>query len=94
MASDITDLNTFYIGPAPALNAQKLSTENPEPTDDKLRQGNFADSMEVLYGIDCFQVIQKLITTNRFYTVIENRILPATFILLRSIDRHDSKEVI
>lgn len=71
MVGDITDLNTFYVAIAPALNAQRLSAKNPTFINDKLREGNFADSIEVLYGKDCFRVTQKLISTNKQYSVVE-----------------------
>jgi hypothetical protein len=103
MAGDITDLNTFYVALAPALNAQKLSAKNPVFTDDKLRQGNFADSIEVLYGTDCLQVTQKLITTNKHYTVVETIFAPPSSFCLtplvdtirkKSLDRYNNIEFV
>ncbi|MEP6677161.1 MAG: hypothetical protein ABJA78_18515 [Ferruginibacter sp.] len=82
MVGDITDLNTFYVAVAPALNAQKLSSENPIFINDKLKQGNFADSIEVLYGTDCLEVTQKLISTNKKYTAIETSFAPPSSLCL------------
>jgi hypothetical protein len=85
MVGDITDLNTFYVAVAPALNAQKLSSKNPVFTSDKLRQGNFADSVEVLYGTDCLQATQKLISTDKQFTVIETTFTPPPSFCLKPL---------
>jgi hypothetical protein len=82
MTGDITDLNTFYVAVAPALNAQKLTSNKPVFTNEKLRQGNFADSIEVLEGTDCLQVTQNLISTNKQYSVVETKFTsPSSFCL-------------
>jgi hypothetical protein len=92
MAGDITDLNTFYVAIAPALNAQKLSSKNPMFTNDKLRQGNFADSIELLYGTDCLQVTQKLISTNKQYAVVQTTFVPpSSFCLTPLLDTIEKK---
>ena len=85
MSGEITDLNTFYVAIAPALDAQKLSAKNKMFTSDKLRQGNFADSVEVLYGMDCLQVSQKLISTNKNYTVVETVFSPPPSLCLNPL---------
>ena len=87
MTGDITDLNTFYVAIAPALNVQKLSSKKPMFINDKLRRGNFADSIEVFYGTDCLQVSQKLISTTRQYAVIETTFTPpSSFCLIPLLD--------
>ncbi len=87
LTGDITDLNTFYVAVAPALNAQKLSSGNPTLINEQLRQGNFADSIEVLTGTDCLQVTQNLVSTNKKYSVVETRFSsPPGFCLTPLID--------
>lgn len=87
MTGDITDLNTFYVAIAPALNAQKLSSKHPIFVNDKIRHGNFADGIEMLYGTDCLQVTQKLISTNQQYTIVETTFSPpASFCLMPLLD--------
>lgn len=87
MTGDITDLNTFYVAIAPALNAQKLTSDKPVFTNQKLRQGNFADSVEVLQGTDCLQVTQNLISINNQYSVVEtNFTSPPSFCLTPLLD--------
>ncbi|MCX6319534.1 MAG: hypothetical protein NTW29_19815 [Bacteroidetes bacterium] len=76
MTGEITDLNTFYVAIAPALNAQQLTAQTPVFMNEKLRKGNFADSIEVLYGTDCLQVTQKLIERNKEYVVVETDFSP------------------
>jgi len=76
MTGEITDLHTFYVAVAPALHAQKLSPKKTSFTNAELRQGNFADSIEILYGTDCLQVTPKLVSSNKDYAVIETRFLP------------------
>src|SRR5262249_7094041 len=44
MTGDITDLNTFFVAIAPALNAQQLSSQKTTITGHEPREGNFADS--------------------------------------------------
>lgn len=92
MTGDITDLNTFYVALAPALNAQKLTSNKPVFINDKLRQGNFADSIEVLYGTDCLQVTQKLISTHKQNTVVETTFAPpSSFCLTPLLDTIGNK---
>lgn len=87
MTGDITDLNTFYVAIAPALNAQQLSADKPEFTNETLRQGHFADSIEVLEGTDCLQVTQRLVSTNKEYSVVETKFTsPPTFCLTPLLD--------
>ena len=87
MTGEITDLNTFYVALSPALEAQKLTASQPVVQTDKLRQGNFADSIEILYGTDCLQVSQKLISTGKDVTVVETTFAPpASFCLTPLLD--------
>lgn len=76
MVGEITDLNTFYVAIAPALKAQALSENNREFINPELRKGNFADSMTILYGTDCIQVTQRLISTDKQYTIVETKFSP------------------
>lgn len=76
MTGDITDLNTFYVAIAPALDVQKLSTKNQIIRLSKLRQGNFADSIEILSGTDCLQITQKLVSVDKSYAVVETSFTP------------------
>jgi len=78
MVGEITDLNTFYVAIAPALNAQKLSLKNNIFQNKEIRRGNFADSINILYGTDCIQVTQRLISSNRQYSIVETQFLPPT----------------
>ena len=82
MTGEITDLNTFYVALAPALNAQKLSSNTPEVINDELRKGNFADSIEVLYGTDCLQIKQKLIKTDKKFSTVETIFAPPSSLCL------------
>lgn len=92
MTGDITDLNTFYVAVAPALNVHNLSSTNPMFTNDKLRQGNFADSIELLYGMDCLQVTQKLISANEQYAVVQTTFTPpSSFCLTPLLDTIEKK---
>jgi hypothetical protein len=87
MTGEITDLNTFYVAIAPALNAQKLTSRKPVFVNEKPKQGNFADSIEVLEGTDCLQVTQNFISTSKQYSVVETKFTsPATFCLTPLID--------
>ena len=76
MTGEITDLNTFYVAVSPALNAHKLSNKKREIKNNEIRKGNFADGKEVLYGMDCMQVSQKLLSTDKQFSVIETRFSP------------------
>lgn len=82
MVGEITDLNTFYVAIAPALNAQKLSKKNTLIQNSELRQGHFADGMNILYGTDCMQVTQQLVSTNKNYSVIETKFTPPASLCL------------
>src|SRR5689334_604393 len=62
MTGEITDLNTFYVAIMPALNAQRLSSKNTSFTNQQLRKGNFGNNNDILYGIECLEVAQKLIS--------------------------------
>jgi hypothetical protein len=87
MTGEITDLNTFYVAVAPALNAQKLTSKKPVYINKKLRQGNFADSIDIIYGTDCLFVTQKLISINKQFSVIETNFSPpSSFCLTPLID--------
>jgi hypothetical protein len=85
MVGDITDLNTFYVAIAPALNAQKLSSKNKSIQNKEIRKGNFADGIVILYGTDCMQVTQQLISTTKQYSVVETRFTPPSFLCLNPL---------
>jgi hypothetical protein len=76
MIGEITDLNTFFVAIAPALNAQKLSAKNRDFKNPELQHGNFADSITILYGTDCIQVSQHLLGTDKKYTTIRTDFTP------------------
>lgn len=76
MTGDITDLNTFYVAVSPALKAHKLNKHDSMIVMPELRQGNFADSIEILKGTDCLQVTQRLISENKDFTVVETSFTP------------------
>jgi hypothetical protein len=76
MVGEITDLNTFFVAIAPALNAQKLSAKNRDFKNLEPQHGNFADSIFILYGTDCIEVSQHLIATDRKYTTIRTDFTP------------------
>jgi len=80
MVGPITDLNTFYVAISPALNAQKLSLKNKSIHNPEIRKGHFADSMVILYGIDCMQVTQQLISRSKQYSVLEAIFTPPPFL--------------
>jgi len=87
MVGDITDLNTFFVAIAPALNMQKLSASNPVITSTELRKGNFADSIVILYGTDCIQVTQSLISSTKKYSVVKTDFdPPASFCVVPLLD--------
>jgi hypothetical protein len=87
MVGEITDLNTFFVAVAPALNAQKLSAKNPVFKNTELRRGNFADSVFILYGTDCIQVSQHLIAANKKFTTIRTDFTPpASFCITPLLD--------
>lgn len=76
MVGDITDLNTFLVAIAPALQAQQLSATKPELKNDTPRQGNFADGTVILSGTDCIQVTQQLLDNGKDYVQIRTSFLP------------------
>jgi hypothetical protein len=76
VVGDITDLNTFFVAVAPALNIQKLSLKNKSFINDKPIQGNFADSIVILYGTDCIQVAQNLLAAAKDYVIVETKFTP------------------
>jgi hypothetical protein len=76
MVGEITDLNTFFVAIAPALNAHKLSDKNRDFKNRELQQGNFADSNTILYGTDCIQSSQHLITADKRSTTIRTDFTP------------------
>lgn len=76
MVGDITDLNTFFVAVAPALNMQKLTLQKPVHTNTELRKGNFADSMVILFGTDCIEVTQSLVEANKNYAIIKTEFIP------------------
>jgi len=87
MVGDITDLNTFFVAVAPALNMQKLSATNSVITNTEMRKGNFADSIVILYGTDCIQVTQSLISSTKKYSVVKTDFdPPASFCLVPLLD--------
>jgi hypothetical protein len=76
MVGEITDLNTFFVAVAPASDAHKLSAKDPVIRNPVPRQGNFADSVTILYGRDCIGMSQHFISTNKQYTVIRTDFTP------------------
>jgi len=76
MTGEITDLNTFYVAIMPALNAQRLSSKNVSFTNAELRKGDFGNNKEIIYGIDCLEVTQKLISSNKQFAVVETEFKP------------------
>jgi hypothetical protein len=76
MVGEITDLNTFLVAIAPALNAHKLSDKNRNFKNPELQQGKFADSNTILYGTDCIQSSQHLITADKRFTTIRTDFTP------------------
>jgi hypothetical protein len=76
MVGDITDLNTFFVAVAPALNIQKLTTANPVIKNAEPRHGNFADSIVILYGTDCIEVTQSLLKTTKKYSTVKTDFTP------------------
>lgn len=87
MVGDITDLNTFFVAIAPALNCQKLTKSNPYFKNAEPRQGNFADSLLILYGTDCIEITQHLVeTTNKYVLVRTDFTPPESFCLKPLLD--------
>lgn len=85
MVGEITDLNTFFVAIAPALNIQKLSPGNPTFKNTELRHGNFADSIFILYGTDCLEVTQHLLETTKEYSVVSTNFTPPSSICFKPL---------
>ncbi|HUP13047.1 MAG TPA: hypothetical protein VM187_12560 [Niastella sp.] len=87
MVGEVTDLNTFFVAIAPASNAHKVSATNPVVINKEPRQGNFADSIFILYGTDCIEMSQHFITADKQTTTIRTDFLPPpTFCLTPLLD--------
>jgi hypothetical protein len=87
MVGPVTDLNTFFVAIAPASGAHKLSDSNPVFKNGAVREGNFADSVKILYGRDCIEVSQHFISTDKKYTIIRTDFTPPdSFCLTPLID--------
>lgn len=87
MVGSITDLNTFFVAVAPASDAQKLSDKNPVIKSGTIREGNFGDSVNILYGRDCIEMSQHLISSDKKYTIIRTDFTPPdTFCLTPLLD--------
>ncbi len=76
MVGEITDLNTFWVAVSPALNAQQLSPMRTVIVSKTIREGDFADSVRILYGKDCMIVTQALIATPGDYSVVATYFTP------------------
>lgn len=87
MVGEITDLNTFFVAVAPASNAGKVSAKDTVYINKEPRQGNFADSIFILYGADCIQMSQHFISADKQSTTIRTDFLPpASFCLTPLLD--------
>jgi hypothetical protein len=87
MVGEVTDLNTFFVAVAPASNANKVSAKNPVYINREPRQGNFADSIFILYGTDCIEMSQYFIRADKQSTTIRTDFLPpASFCLTPLLD--------
>lgn len=87
MVGEVTDLNTFFVAVAPASNANKVSAKNPVYINKEPRQGNFADSIFILYGTDCIEMSQHFISADKQSTTIRTDFLPpASFCLTPKLD--------
>lgn len=87
MVGEVTDLNTFFVAVAPASNANKVSAKNPVYINKEPRQGNFADSIFILYGADCIEMSQHFISADKQSTTIRTDFLPpASFCLTPKLD--------
>ena len=82
MVGEVTDLNTFFVAVAPASNANKVSAKNPVYINKEPRQGNFADSIFILYGADCIEMSQHFISADKQSTTIRTDFLPPAFFCL------------
>lgn len=95
LIGEITDLNTFYVAISPALNAQKLSDEKPVFENPEIREGNFADSIRILYGKDCLSVSQQLLKKTARHVFVKTTFSPPSKSCIRlmipdSLNRADS----
>ncbi|MCS3798028.1 hypothetical protein [Niastella sp. OAS944] len=87
MVGEVTDLNTFFVAVAPASNAGKVSAKDTVYINKEPRQGNFADSVFILYGTDCIEMSQHFITSDKLSTTIRTDFLPpASFCLTPKLD--------
>jgi hypothetical protein len=87
MVGEVTDLNTFFVAIAPASNAQKVSAKVPVFINKEPRQGNFADSIFILYGTDCIEMSQHYVRADKQTTTIRTDFLPpASFCLTPLLD--------
>lgn len=87
LVGEVTDLNTFFVAVAPASNANKVSAKNPVYLNKEPRQGNFADSIFILYGTDCIEMSQHFISADKQSTIIRTDFLPpASFCLTPKLD--------
>lgn len=85
MVGSITDLNTFFVAVAPASDAQKLSDKNRVIRSGAIREGNFGDSVNILYGRDCIEVSQHLISSDNKYTIIRTDFTPPDSFCLKPV---------
>jgi len=76
MVGNITDLNTFFVAVSPKLNIHKLSSKDSVYKNEKPVQGNFGDSIRILYGTDCITVTQHLLSTTKKYSVVRTDFAP------------------
>lgn len=87
MVGEVTDLNTFFVAVAPASNANEVSAKNPVYINREPRQGNFADSIFILYGTDCIEMSQHFIGADKLSTTVRTDFLPpASFCLSPLLD--------
>lgn len=87
MVGEVTDLNTFFVAVAPSSNAHKVSAKDPVFKNAEPRQGNFADSIFILYGTDCIEVSQHFIAADKKFTTIRTDFTPpASFCLTPLLD--------
>lgn len=76
MVGDITDLNTFFVALAPAMNMQQLSGKNKEWINEKLVTGNFGDGKQLLFGRDYIQVTQHLLRYSANEAMVRTDFMP------------------
>ena len=95
MIGEITDLNTFYVAVSPALNVHKLSSKTSFLKNPEIREGNFADSIRILFGKDCLAVSQQLLEKSDSFVVVKTMFSPPGRACLKlmipdSLNRADS----